>query len=141
MLRAFHLLRFCYFRIFVAAAQASGGKAVCNGSIELCLPAPLFYNATMSKKKKKPHDNTIAQNKKARHDYKIDQRFEAGIVLEGWEVKSLRAGRAQVFCRRCPRVRRSVPGQTLASHYVTMFRIGCILTVTVSRQVRKHFLK
>lgn len=69
---------------------------MCNGSIELCLPAPLFYNATMSKKKKKPHDNTIAQNKKARHDYKIDQRFEAGVVLEGWEVKSLREGAVQL---------------------------------------------
>ena len=38
----------------------------------------------------------IAQNKKARHDYHIDERFEAGIALEGWEVKSLRAGRAQL---------------------------------------------
>jgi SsrA-binding protein len=38
----------------------------------------------------------IALNKKARHDYFIEERFEAGIVLEGWEVKSLRAGRAQL---------------------------------------------
>ncbi len=47
-------------------------------------------------KQKKTSPNTIAQNKKARHDYHIDTRYEAGLVLEGWEVKSLRAGRAQI---------------------------------------------
>jgi SsrA-binding protein len=36
---------------------------------------------------------TIAQNRKARHDYFIEEKFEAGLVLQGWEVKSLRAGR------------------------------------------------
>ena len=40
--------------------------------------------------------STIILNKKARHDYFIEERFEAGLVLEGWEVKSLRAGRAQI---------------------------------------------
>ncbi len=40
--------------------------------------------------------STIALNKKARHDYFIGERFEAGLVLEGWEVKSLRAGRLQL---------------------------------------------
>ena len=39
---------------------------------------------------------TIVDNKKAFHDYFIEERFEAGIVLEGWEVKSIRAGRAQL---------------------------------------------
>ena len=39
---------------------------------------------------------TIAQNKKAGHDYFIEERFEAGVVLEGWEVKAIRAGRAQI---------------------------------------------
>ena len=39
---------------------------------------------------------TIALNKRARHEYHIDQRFEAGIALEGWEVKSLRAGKGQI---------------------------------------------
>ena len=39
---------------------------------------------------------TIALNKKARHDFFIEERFEAGMVLEGWEVKSLRAGRANL---------------------------------------------
>ena len=51
---------------------------------------------TMSKKKGKTPSNTIAQNKKARHDYFIEENFEAGLVLEGWEVKSLRAGRVQL---------------------------------------------
>ncbi|MCE5387425.1 MAG: SsrA-binding protein SmpB [Acidithiobacillus sp.] len=37
--------------------------------------------------------STIALNREARHEYFIEERFEAGIVLEGWEVKSLRAGR------------------------------------------------
>ena len=36
---------------------------------------------------------SIADNKKAFHDYFIEERFEAGMVLEGWEVKSIRAGR------------------------------------------------
>ena len=39
---------------------------------------------------------SIIQNKKAFHDYFIEQRFEAGIALEGWEVKAIRAGRAQI---------------------------------------------
>ncbi|OGI65491.1 MAG: SsrA-binding protein [Candidatus Muproteobacteria bacterium RBG_16_60_9] len=45
---------------------------------------------------KKQHRPSIAQNRKARHDYTIEQKFEAGIALLGWEVKSLRAGRAQL---------------------------------------------
>ena len=39
---------------------------------------------------------TIVQNKKAQHDYFIEDRYEAGLVLEGWEVKSVRAGRSQL---------------------------------------------
>ena len=50
----------------------------------------------MSKKKPKTGTSSIAQNKKARHNYFIEDRFEAGIVLEGWEVKGLRAGRANL---------------------------------------------
>ena len=38
----------------------------------------------------------IVQNKKAQHDYFIEDRYEAGLVLEGWEVKAIRAGRAQL---------------------------------------------
>ena len=47
-------------------------------------------------KKKSDGGSTIALNRKASHDYHIEQRIEAGLVLEGWEVKSLRAGRVQV---------------------------------------------
>src|SRR4029079_19729004 len=41
-------------------------------------------------------DMSIAQNKKAFHDYFIEQKFEAGIMLHGWEVKAIRAGRVQL---------------------------------------------
>ncbi len=47
----------------------------------------------MAKQKKHP-TGTIALNKKALHDYSIENKFEAGIALSGWEVKSLRAGKA-----------------------------------------------
>jgi SsrA-binding protein len=49
-----------------------------------------------SKKKPPAQSSTIALNKRARHDYHIEEDFEAGVALEGWEVKSLRAGRAQL---------------------------------------------
>jgi len=38
----------------------------------------------------------VVQNKKAFHDYFVEEKFEAGIALEGWEVKAIRAGRAQL---------------------------------------------
>lgn len=47
-------------------------------------------------KPKKSNSNTIATNKKARFDFFIEEDFEAGIALEGWEVKSMRAGRVQL---------------------------------------------
>lgn len=50
----------------------------------------------MSKKKSKQPSTTIALNKKAKHDYHLEEKFEAGIVLQGWEVKSLRAGNIQI---------------------------------------------
>ncbi len=51
----------------------------------------------MSNKKQAPHSNsTIALNKRATHDFFIEERFEAGVVLQGWEVKSLRAGKVQL---------------------------------------------
>jgi SsrA-binding protein len=39
---------------------------------------------------------SLAENRKATHDYFVEDRLEAGLVLEGWEVKSIRAGRAQI---------------------------------------------
>jgi len=41
-------------------------------------------------------ERLIAENRKARYEYFIEDRFEAGLVLQGWEVKSMRAGRAQL---------------------------------------------
>lgn len=47
-------------------------------------------------KKKAQGGSTIALNKKATHDFFIEERYEAGIALQGWEVKSLREGRVQI---------------------------------------------
>ena len=47
-------------------------------------------------KKSKSSSNTIVVNKKARHDYFIEQSLEAGLSLEGWEVKSLRDNKVQI---------------------------------------------
>ena len=44
----------------------------------------------------KPTPRLIAENRRARYDYFIEERLEAGLALEGWEVKSMRAGRAQL---------------------------------------------
>lgn len=52
----------------------------------------------MAKSKNKDPENagTIALNRKARHNFNLEQRIEAGIVLQGWEVKSIRAGKIQI---------------------------------------------
>lgn len=51
---------------------------------------------TKKNKTEKTTNKTIALNKKSRHDYILEQKFEAGLMLEGWEVKSIRAGRVQL---------------------------------------------
>ncbi len=53
----------------------------------------------MSKRSGKDKPNgggTIALNKRARHDYHFEERFEAGLALQGWEMKAIRAGRANI---------------------------------------------
>jgi SsrA-binding protein len=50
----------------------------------------------MSRKNPTTASATIAENRKARHDYFIEETYEAGLSLQGWEVKSLRAGRVQL---------------------------------------------
>ena len=51
----------------------------------------------MSKKESEREvERVIAVNRRARHEYFIEERYEAGLVLQGWEVKSLRAGRANI---------------------------------------------
>ncbi len=52
--------------------------------------------AKKSKTVKGAGSSTIVTNKKARHDFFIEDKFEAGMVLQGWEVKSLRAGKVQI---------------------------------------------
>ena len=59
-------------------------------------------------------DRLIAENRKARFDYFIEERFEAGLALQGWEVKAMRAGRAQLAeatCT-CATAKRSCSGRT-----------------------------
>ncbi|TKB49307.1 SsrA-binding protein SmpB [Ferrimonas sediminicola] len=52
--------------------------------------------AKKSSKKSKPTSSTIALNKKARHEYHIEEKIEAGLSLMGWEVKSLREGKVNL---------------------------------------------
>lgn len=49
----------------------------------------------MNKKKKKP-ENVIAANRRARFNFELTNKFEAGVSLEGWEVRSIRLGKAQI---------------------------------------------
>ena len=79
-----------------------------------------------AKKKKKTESNTITLNKKSRHDYLLGERFEAGLVLEGWEVKSLRKNRVQ-----------------MQDSYVMImkgeaFLIGCLITPLVTASTHKR---
>jgi SsrA-binding protein len=77
--------------------------------------------------KNAPQNNTIAQNKKARFDFELEEKFEAGVMLQGWEVKSLRAGKAQIT--DCYVLLKNgeawligaqiTPLQTVSTHYVT----------------------
>jgi len=48
------------------------------------------------KKSKKSNSNTIALNKKARHNYALTDKFEAGMSLQGWEIKSIRTGKVNI---------------------------------------------
>ena len=50
----------------------------------------------MAGKKKPKNSSTIAQNRRASHEYFFEEKFEAGLVLEGWEVKSLREGKVNL---------------------------------------------
>ena len=54
-------------------------------------------NSGKDKAKSATANKTIALNKRARHEYHIEERFEAGLALQGWEVKSIRAGRGNII--------------------------------------------
>lgn len=60
--------------------------------------APHLNDMSSAKKNAKPQarDNRIAENKKAAFNYHFEERFECGMVLEGWEVKALREGKVQL---------------------------------------------
>ena len=60
------------------------------------LEATMMATASKPKDGKSAPNPSIAQNKRARFDYFIEEKLEAGLALQGWEVKSLRAGKAQI---------------------------------------------
>jgi SsrA-binding protein len=65
----------------------------------LAWPSAIGDNTRMVKKPGKDKANstgTIAQNKRARHEYHLEAHYEAGMALQGWEVKAIRAGRANI---------------------------------------------
>lgn len=82
--------------------------------------------AKQSKKKPAAGGSTIALNKKARHEYSIEDRFEAGIALEGWEVKSLRAGKVQL-----------VDAYVMVKN-AEIFLIGCLITPLPTASTHIH---
>ena len=72
---------------------------MCGARPFLSGPAP-WDNGAMGKKAKDKgkagNGGTIALNKRARHEYQLGDRYEAGLALQGWELKSIRAGRANI---------------------------------------------
>ena len=95
------------------------------------------YNYAMTKKKPKQQSNTIALNKKVKHDYFIEEKFEAGLVLLGWEVKSLRESKVNltdtyVFIR---------DGETwLIGTHITPLQSASTHFVTDAKRTRKLLL-
>lgn len=65
-------------------------------TLTLLLLVGMMSNIMAKKQKPNQASRTIALNKKARHDYTLETHYEAGLALEGWEVKALRAGRVQL---------------------------------------------
>lgn len=82
---------------FVLESRLLETRLLDSWSLKATPVPPSTTTTDMAKKKPKtPGNNTIVQNKKARFDYFIEKEYEAGLELRGWEVKSLRAGRAQL---------------------------------------------
>src|SRR3954467_4091148 len=65
------------------------GAGVCAGTI-------MQRGRRQDSERQRVLQMSIVENRKAYHDYTIEEKFEAGLALEGWEVKSIRAGRAQL---------------------------------------------
>ncbi|MBE9395903.1 SsrA-binding protein SmpB [Pontibacterium sp. N1Y112] len=92
----------------------------------------------MAKKKKaKSGGSTICQNKKARHEYHIDDKFEAGLSLAGWEVKSLREGRAQLVDSYV--ILKNGEAWLMGAHF-TPLKTACTHVVADPRRERKLLL-
>jgi SsrA-binding protein len=86
-----HLSRYLYIFSFY------GKKCYLINSDKIIeIKAHSYIMTSKKSKSKTPGPKSIALNRKARHEYALEQRFEAGIVLQGWEVKSLREGKAQI---------------------------------------------
>tara|TARA_R110001606_G_scaffold1937_3_gene7635 strand:+ start:23057 stop:23656 length:600 start_codon:yes stop_codon:yes gene_type:complete len=84
---------------FARVAQGSRQRAAVIAALTALArtPATLYNRRPMGKSKKhKSSPNAIALNRKAKFDYHLEEFFEAGLALEGWEVKSLRAGKANL---------------------------------------------
>jgi SsrA-binding protein len=87
-----------------SAKTVAGGRAINAERVRVLIVRSLAdrrgrlnpgaYNARMAEPDTAPR--AIAENRRARHDYFIEERLEAGLALEGWEVKAMRAGRAQL---------------------------------------------
>lgn len=71
------------------------------GAPALQSPGPLCYVPRVPKEKARPGETVIARNRRASFDYDLGDRFEAGIVLKGSEVKMLRAGKANLTDSYC----------------------------------------
>jgi SsrA-binding protein len=78
------------------------GAALDRGHRKKCENGGMNNKATKDKGKpatgaaKAPVQKTIALNKRAKHDYHFEERVEAGLALQGWELKAIRAGRANI---------------------------------------------
>jgi len=78
----------------MSANSSAGGLLTRAERLTSRIAALSHYRPRMAKAAETPH--LIAENRKARFDYFIEERFEAGLALQGWEVKAMRAGRAQL---------------------------------------------
>jgi len=88
-------------------------------------------------KKQQSGESSIAQNKKARFDYFIEDRLEGGLALQGWEVKSMRAGKAQLTDSYV--IRREGEAWLLNSHVTPLNTISTHY-VAEPKRVRKVLL-
>ena len=89
------------------------------------------------KEKGKEPERTIALNKRARYEYFIEDSYEAGLMLEGWEVKSLREGRAQIT--EAYVIIKNGEAWLIGAH-ITPLRQTCTHELTDSTRTRKLLL-